>query len=164
MMQPEEKIAYFPQLLVEGDFATEEYGMLVTSRRLIFVITKKTYLTTVGMIYDTLKNPKAPLDKGTIDLNLSTDKRNFAIWNTQLSKIDLKKKLLSHRLDIYYITQYGNERRLKSSLLVPTEFYSDMRKLGKPGKEIPQEYAALVRDALLKVSPPNVAMASQWTL
>jgi hypothetical protein len=161
----EGRIAYFPKLQVEGDLTTEEYGMLVTTQRLIFVITKKAYMTTVGMLYDNWKNPKGPVDIATIDLNqLSTMKHNFGIWNTQLVRFFMKKKLLCYRLEIYYKNQYGSVKKVKSDLLVPSDFYSDLRKEGKSGKEIDKEYASLVRDALLKAASPQVAAASEWAV
>jgi len=165
VLNQESRIVYIPKLQVEGDLATEDFGMLVTTHRLIFVNTKKTYLTTVGMVYDHLKNPKEAVDIATVDLNqLCQMKHNFGIWNTQLAKFSMKKKFLCYRLVIHYTNEYGNVKKVKSDVLVPSDFALFMRKEGKKGKEIDQEYANIVRNALLKAAPPQAATASEWPI
>lgn len=164
-MIAESRIAYFPKLQVEGDLATEDFGLLVTTQRLIFVNTKKFYLTTAGMLYDHWKNPKGEIDIATVDLNqLSSMKHNFGIWNTQLVRFFMKKKLLCYRLEVHYTNQFGNVKKVKSDLLVPSDFSSFKRKEGKPGKEIDKEYATIVRDALSKAGSPQVISASEWLI
>lgn len=161
----EERVAYIPKMLIEGDFGSEEYGMLVTTHRLIFVVLTKTYATFVGMMYDQWKNPRGPVDVGAVDLNqLSAMKHNFILWNTQLSRYVLKRKLITNRLEIHYTNRYGNAKKVKCDLLVPDDFYSMRRKEGAASKEITNEYLSRARDALMRVASPAVAAASEWPI
>jgi hypothetical protein len=171
----EAKLATIPRVVVAGAFGPKEYGILLTDRRMIFVLefsSKAGIAGALGGAIGAVIATAAESRRSTNEVNyadadpdeLAGHEKSFVVPYAGIESLIVERKLGSYRLLIEYANAEGKRKKIAAMIAPPRTTVSQNKALGVTPKDTAAEYARTVQAALQKALPPSAATKAAWRL
>jgi hypothetical protein len=169
----ERKVGLIPKVMISGPLGLKEYGVLVTDRRTIFVLEKKSSAAIGGaiggaigaIIADAITSSERTYDYENENPDrLGSDERNVVVPHDQISRIRLKKGLSGCSLLMEYSDSSGKARKVKAMLMPPPELIQRRKSEGVKGKAVVADYAKSAQRVFELALPASVAQNGEWRI
>jgi hypothetical protein len=168
----EKKIGLIPKVIIQRAIGPQEYALLLTDMRSIFILEKKSYATVnyllggvAGMMAGSLLTPRKTSDYSHIDVEqITQNKENISILHSQIQHIQIKKSLGSpYTLFLEYTdTETLKNKKIRMYLIPPEELLVLKKNEGMKEKTILQDYVQKAQEALKQSLPQSVLLNVRW--
>jgi len=166
----ESRVALIPKVIVPGALGPKEYGVLLTDRRMIFVLERasKAVLGVAlgGAIGAAIAEGAA--SRRYVDYAneppeaLAADEKNIVVPYVSIRELRMKKSLGSYSMRVTYTTHEGKTKKLDSVPAAPADQIAQAKATGVKPKAAQREYVRKVQGALLQALPPVLAQKAVW--
>ncbi len=170
----EAKRGIIPRVVKHGFGSTREYSILLTDRRMIFVMASlsRAHLAAaaIGGALGALVAP-APRDASGQGVAQASSEEPDALAATEgsltipysgLDEFRLKKYPADYELIVDYRDDRGKKDRIRVQVVVPDAYFEQSRAQGIDGKTIRRNYALAIQSTVLQSFPPDVATRARW--
>ncbi len=173
-MSSETIAGLIPRIILQRPQGPKNYAVLVTDRRSIFIreVTRKSRSgavsgESVGRLVSSADASREFFDYEQSDPDLlATDPKNFVILHEWLERIVVKKNMIGslYRFNIEYLTEDGKGKRVKGSLVPPSEPSSQEQ--DKMARKLAfHDYARKVQEVYRNALPARAsATIAEWRL
>ncbi|MCJ7488642.1 MAG: hypothetical protein MUO87_00640 [Thermoplasmata archaeon] len=155
--------------MMKGAMGPKDYGILLTDRRIFFVLEKASKTALLGAIGDALLTDKKVVDYPSEDLEkLASDSKNIVVHHHDIESIRMKKGFSSYTMGsaftllIEHTNMGGKKKSVKAFLVPPEELVGEKSKGGLKRKQIAAEYATSIKRAFETALPPTVMHKGEW--
>lgn len=169
----EEKVGLIPRVVVVGSWATNEYGVLITNERSIFVLEKTTKTGTgyvIGGVVGAAIAHSMADGRKRIDYNnrgiesLASSEESISIPHGKIKRMRLKKGFSVYNLLLEYSGAGGKAQKMKAQVAPPPEYIQKRKTEGVKSKVALQEYIQKVQRAYQRALPLGVQQRVEWAL
>ncbi len=185
---PERVVAAVPRVVLKGSKVLDEYGILLTDARSIFVYGSRERVgdplprgailagallggaagaamaAAMAKAPDRPAPPPPPIDFGGSPDALAEGRHNFVIPHNAVTRIELAKRFGEYVLTVGYNGPKGKPAVLETSLMPPSGWFDHGRAAGKVSVEVSRDYARYVQAAFQAALPSNLAQAARWDI
>ncbi len=167
----ENKVAIVPRVVVTGALGPKEYGVLLTDRRMIFVLEKSSKALIGGVlggaigaaIADAASSKNEFVYADADPEVLARIDKNIVVLNSSVRRMKVKHKFGgSVSIVLEYADEGGKERKMSGILSPPDQQVSARRAGGEKLNSIIADYAVKSQSAFKLVLPIAAAQESEW--
>ncbi len=166
----EQKVAIVPRVIVSGALGPKEYGVLLTDRRMIFVLERSSKAMIGGVlggaigaaIADAASSKNEFVYADADPEVLARMDKNIVVPTSSIRRMRLKIKLGGN---VSFAIEYDEEGKLRkvSGVLTPPDQQINVRRAnGEKVKSIVADYAAKSQSAFKMVLPVQALQESEW--
>lgn len=171
---PEPKIGVVPRVVKHGFGSVREYSVLLTDRRMIFVMASlsRAHLAAaalggaLGAAVVAGRKDASPTGLSHVSSEepeaLATMEGSIVIPYSAIQEIRLKKYPADYELIVDHRDERGKKDRLRVQVSVPDAYAANARAAGLNNKTMWRNYASEIQAELLRALPPNVAAVARW--
>jgi hypothetical protein len=169
----ERKLAVVPRVVISGMLGERDYGVLLTDRRMIFVLERSSRVGIAaglgGIVGATIASEMAAERREFVYADADPEalvriEGTITIPGASTRRARVKRSLngVTYALHIEYVADDGKAKKLSCLLSPPDELMSRRKAEGGKFKVILEEYARKAQGAFKMALPVGVREESEW--